>query len=73
MVKGIIGECRKPKYVYFSISDVRHFKKEWHDHILIRSAKGLDDFTGGSNGFTTLEDFGKNVKRIMDLQMKHGR
>lgn len=70
MVKGIVGECKNPKYAYFSISDVRHFKNEWYDNILLRSAKRLDDFTGGANGFTTLENFGKDAKRIMEAQMR---
>jgi hypothetical protein len=70
MVKGIVGECKKPKYAYFSTSDVRHFSKNWYNHILLRSAKDVHDYTGGSNGYTTLEDFGKNAKRIMELQMR---
>lgn len=69
MVDGIVGECKGPKYAYFSISDVRHFKDKWFKQILIRSAKNLKDFTGGTNGFTNLENFGKNAKRIIERQM----
>lgn len=42
------------KFVYISISDVRYFKKEWFNNILIRSAKHEKDYTGGSNQYTSL-------------------
>ena len=42
------------KFVYISISDVRYFKNEWFNHILIRTAKHEKDFTGGYNRYTTL-------------------
>ena len=38
------GRC-----VYVSISDVRFFPDEWYNNILVRTAKGEDDFTGGIN------------------------
>ena len=44
------------KYVYFKISDVRYFKNEWFNHILIRTAKSEKDYTGGQNHYTNLMD-----------------
>ena len=44
------------KYVYFKISDVRYFKNEWFNHILIRTTKSEKDYTGGQNHYTNLMD-----------------
>jgi len=68
-MKKMVGACKGPAYIYFSISDVRHFKNKWYDKILIRTAKSPKDYTGGSNGYTRLEDFGKKAKRLMDWQL----
>lgn len=37
------------QFVYFHISDVRYFKNEWYNNILIRTAKNETDYTGGNN------------------------
>ena len=58
------------KYVYFSISDVRHFPREWYTNILIRTAKHEKDYTGGSNGHTTLEDLGRNLDRMLGSERR---
>ena len=42
------------KFVYISISDVRYFKNEWFNHILIRSAQNEKDYHGGINQHTYL-------------------
>ena len=56
---------KNSKFVYFSISDVRFFPEEWHDNILIRTAKYEKDYRGGSNGYTTLENFDREVRRLL--------
>ncbi len=43
------------KCVYISIPDVRYFSNEWHDHILIRTAKNETDYRGGFNNYTSAE------------------
>lgn len=53
------------KFVYFSISDVRHFKNEWAKRILVRTAEDEEDYTGGPNGYTDLESFGERVSKIL--------
>lgn len=55
----------KGKFVYFSISDVRHFKNAWADNILIRTADHDKDYTGGSNVFTDLENFKDDIKKLI--------
>jgi hypothetical protein len=71
MLNKVANGC-KPPYVYFSCSDVRYFKNQWYENILIRSAKDEEDFTGGPNGNTTLEEFGRNVEWIIKRQMNRG-
>jgi hypothetical protein len=59
---------RQGKYVYFSISDVRYFPGKWYNDILIRTAEHERDYTGGSNGYTTLEKFSKSVASMLGTQ-----
>ena len=44
------------KCVYISISDVRYFPDDWYKHILIRTAKDEQDYRGGFNHYTTLDN-----------------
>ena len=48
-------------YVYISIPDVRFWKNEWYNHILIREAKNEKDYHGGRNHYTTLTELPKKV------------
>ena len=57
---------RGGKFVYFSVSDVRYFPGGWHNNILIRTAKNEKDYTGGSNGYTTLEFFAVKVFNLLE-------
>jgi len=59
---------RGDKFVYFSISDVRHFPEDWHKNILVRTAKSEKDYTGGSNGYTTLERFSDAMNRLFGVE-----
>jgi len=54
------------KYVYISISDVRFFKDEWYNKMLIRTAKHDKDFTGGANGFTDLPNLKKEIENMIE-------
>lgn len=47
---------RNDKFVYISISDVRYWKNEWYNHILIRTAQHEKDYHGGSNDYTNLDN-----------------
>ena len=53
------------KCVYLSISDVRYFSNEWYSHILVRTAKSEVDYRGGFNNYTTLENLGYTVARLL--------
>ena len=59
------------RFVYFSTSDVRGFSGEWHSNILIRTAKHQKDYTGGSNGYTTLERFSGDVATLLGEPYTH--
>lgn len=56
------------KFVYISISDVRHFKDSWIDNILIRTAKNEKDYTGGRNNLTKLENIKETADRLIKQQ-----
>ena len=62
-ISGFIKKGQK--FVYFSISDVRYFPNSWAENILIRTAKDENDYTGGSNGYTTLERFKEDVSKLL--------
>ncbi len=42
------------KYAYWSISDVRYFKDEWYNNMLVRTAEHAKDFHGGMNYYANL-------------------
>ena len=63
-LSGFIG--KDGRFVYFSISDVRYFSRGWRDNILIRIAKSEQDYTGGSNNYTSLEDFSEKVEALLE-------
>ena len=46
----------KYQMYYFSISDVRWFTMDGEYKMLIRTAKGLKDFTGGVNTYQLIKD-----------------
>lgn len=54
------------KYVYFSISDVRYFPNKWINDIMYRTAQHEKDYTGGSNRYTTLENFARDVEALLE-------
>lgn len=61
------------KFAYFSISDVRHFPGDWVSNILIRTAESVKDYTGGRNGFCTLEQVGYYLGRLVGVGQRQKR
>jgi len=59
---------RQDRFVYFSISDVRHFPGKWIDNILVRTAKHARDYTGGPNNYTNLAGFRDEVDHLLMVQ-----
>lgn len=55
------------KYVYVNTSDFRWGNEEWRNHILIRTAKNDKDYLGGSNYYTSLEEFVDDVKYLFKI------
>lgn len=51
-------------YVYFSISDVRFFRNEWYNKILIRTAENEKDYHGGHNNYATLPNLTNAVGNL---------
>ena len=54
------------KCVYISISDVRYFTNEWFSHILIRTAKDEQDYRGGFNHYTTLDNLDSKAAELLE-------
>lgn len=54
------------KYVYFSISDVRHFDNSWLDSVLIRRAKSEKDYCGMGNHFTPLDCLAEDINFLFN-------
>jgi len=61
---------QKHTYVFVSISDIRYWPDEWATNILIRTASGPEDYSGGPNNYTTLERFTRDVEHLLDVQLK---
>lgn len=53
------------KYIYLSIDDVRGFRPEWYERVLIRIADHEKDYRGRGNNYTSLEDLQDNVTRLL--------
>lgn len=52
------------RFIYMSISDVRHFSEEWVDEILIRTMKHDKDWSGGQNHRTDLFNFATDIQKL---------
>ena len=53
------------KFVYISISDVRYFKKEWFQQILIRTAESEKDYRGGMNNYTSIQCLEATIQHML--------
>lgn len=62
-VSGFMRNRKTDKFGYFSISDVRYFN-DWQTNILVRSARDMEDFTGGPNNTATVESFADVAERV---------
>lgn len=67
-VSGFIQNKENGKLVYFSLSDVRGgcFCNHLLSNVLVRTAQHNKDFSGGSNNYTSLEEFGLNITRLLN-------
>ena len=53
-------------HLYISISDVRFFKNNWYNHILIRCANHAKDYCGCGNNYTHLTDFAQTAQQLFE-------
>jgi hypothetical protein len=61
-VSGFIKQGKK--YVYFIIGDVRF--GDWFSGVLVRTATGPKDYTGGVNNFVNLDFFHQAVNNLLN-------
>lgn len=52
------------RFLYMSIGDVRYWPNEWAERILIRTMKHDKDWTGGTNHYTDLINFTKDIQKL---------
>ena len=52
------------KFAYISISDVRYWRNQWYNSILIRTAEHEKDYKGGHNHYTTYNDLAQKILQI---------
>ena len=50
--------------VFISIPDVRFWKNEWYNHILIRTAESEKDYCGYGNNYTHLIELVQTAQRL---------
>lgn len=58
------------KYIYFSISDVRYWKNEWFNQILVRYAINEKDYGGwhSVNDYTTLPELESKLESMFSRE-----
>ena len=62
----LLFKSAENKCVYVSISDVRFFTNEWYNNILIRTAKNEQDYYGGFNHRTTLNELEMKAMELLE-------
>lgn len=53
-------------YIYISIPDVRFWKNQWYNHILIRCARNEKDYHGYGNNYTHLIELAQTAQRLFE-------
>ena len=54
------------RFGYISISDVRYWKNEWFNKVLIRTMKHATDWTGGNNHYCSWPYVCSQLKKLMN-------
>lgn len=63
-LSGFFKNLNTDAFVYFSISDVRFFQDSWITEVLIRTAEGEKDYSGGVNRYTDITNLVKKAVEI---------
>jgi hypothetical protein len=61
---GFFKNLKTEKWAYINCSDVRFFKNEWHNNLLIRTAIDNKDYNGGQNEFSTLTNLLNKLEKL---------
>ena len=66
-LSGFLQHQSSGQYVYWHISDVRFSPDEWATHVLIRTATHAQDYTGGLNHYTPLDQLESTAARLLGV------
>ena len=67
---AVLKDIHEDKFIYVSISDVRYWKNEWYNHVLIRTMEHDKDWTGGSNHYCKWEEIGMKARELINSMSK---
>ena len=57
---------REGNYIYVSLPDVRFWKNQWYNHILIRCTRYEKDYRGCGNNYTHLTELAQTAQRLFE-------
>ena len=63
-ITALVSDPDGKSFVYISLGDMRYC-----DKVLIRSASGPDDYTGGSNHYTSLDKMYDDVAELINFHL----
>ena len=64
-ISGFLQHKKSKRFVYFSVSDVRFFRDEWFENVLIRTAENEKDYTGGINTHCKFSEINEKAKKLL--------
>lgn len=67
---AVLKDIHEDKFIYVSISDVRYWKNEWYNNVLIRTMEHDKDWTGGRNHYCKWEEIGMKARELINSMSK---
>lgn len=67
---AVLKDENSDSFIYVSIPDVRVFKNEWFNNVLVRTMKHERDWTGGRNHFCKWIDVGEKARELLNTKKK---
>lgn len=55
------------KIIYLAINDVRYYKNEWYNKILVRIANSENDYVGEKNNYCSLDSLHIYLNRLFEI------
>lgn len=68
---AVLKDKETDNFMYVSISDVRFWKNEWYNHVLIRTMEHEKDWTGGSNHYCNWLEVGVKTRELLNQYIKN--